>query len=162
MSLVEIANWLSATGSWFSGIAVALSVFFLWKQLRGLRYSIESSSYHQVQNLMIDIDRFFINNIEIVKYFRNNIDVVGSDENRQKLLLIAEMLIDHFDNVYHQRGTLPHGTYDGFVAYMQETYKNSPIVRHFISQRKSWYNPDFIALFELPQENGMERIASNT
>lgn len=148
MNSVELATWVGALGAWFSGFAVVLSVYFLWKQLRGLRHNIESSSYHQVQNLMINIDRFFIENTDYAEYFYRNVDVDEDHKDWQKLLLVAEMLVDHFDNVYHQSKTLPSGTYNGFKAYMQDICRNSPILRYFIGLNKQWYNPDFIALFE--------------
>lgn len=150
-------DWVSAVGAFgslLSAIAVVFSLVFLGRQVSHLRRTLEITSYHQVQNLMIDIDQFFINDITLWKYFRENCEPSTADEdgpNGDKLKLVAELLLDHFDNVFHQRDLLPKETYDGFVSFMREIYSSSPVFREFINKRKAenqpWYNSQFLRIF---------------
>jgi hypothetical protein len=126
-------------------IIVVVSLWFLWIQIRELRRSIQSSTYQNIYQMIVEIDRYFIENRDIKPYFYYNKEAdSGQPHLREKLLSIAEMLIDCFDNIYHQKDCMPPSTFDPFSAFMKEIYQDSPILRELLSKREYWYPKRFV------------------
>ena len=139
------ADWVEAIGTWVAAIVIVGSLWFLWLQIRDLRRSIRSSTYQNVYQLMIDIDRFFVENPNLKQYFYDGKELDTTEQvNREKLFSIAEMLVDYFDNVYYQQDCLPANTFDAFIAFMRDIYRNSPVLREFLSSREHWYPKKFV------------------
>ena len=94
--------------------------------------------------MIIEIDRYFVENRDVKPYFYYGKKVNGEQPHiREKLLSIAEMLIDCFDNIYHQKDCMPPSTFDPFSAFMREIYQNSPILQELLSKREYWYPKKF-------------------
>ena len=139
------ADWVAAIATCVSAIAVVVALCFIWIQTRNLRRSIQSSTYQNVYQTMIDVDRFFAENPNLKPYFYGGKQVDTKEQvNRERLFSIAEMLADYFDNVYHQEACMPPQTFAGFSKFMRDTYQNSPVLREFLSERKDWYSKKFI------------------
>ena len=96
---------------------------------------------------MVGIDQFLIDHPLLIKYFKNGTKLpdAPSDE-KEKVMMAAEMMIDYFDNVFHQQQTLPSDeAYQGFVKYMQDTYSNSPALKLYL-QKNEWYPQAFLQM----------------
>lgn len=129
----------------FQVIITLVGFVFVAYQLFLLRRSIRSSTYQNVYQMMINIDNFFIENPDLKPYFYEG-QIMEEREglNYTKLLSVAEMLIDYFDNVYHQKDCMPRRTFEGFSEFMKDMYRSSPVLQEFLSQRKHWYPQKFI------------------
>ena len=140
------ADWVQAIGVWVSILIIAVSVWFLWIQIRELRQSIECSTYQSVYQMILDIDKYFIENADLRPYFYygKEMDNKNQTHMKEKLISTAEMLIDCFDNVYHQKNSMPSHTFDAFSAFMREIYQNSPVLREVLSMREHWYPRRFV------------------
>jgi uncharacterized membrane protein YozB (DUF420 family) len=148
MSSINWNDW-GAIATVVSSVALAVTACFIWRQLVQIERGIRSTSYHSTYNLMVEIDRFFFENTKMIKYFREGVELSATDDNETKkqVMMVAEMLADYFDNVFHQKKTLPSKkTYYGFEAYMQETYSNSPALKEYLKERKRWYPEAFIEM----------------
>jgi hypothetical protein len=117
------AAWTSAV----IGVGVAL-----W-QMRKIRRSIQGSTYQSICSTMIEIDRFFVDNPQLRPYFYGGktLDGVALLE-REKLNAVAEMVVDFFYDVFHQRDLMSQQTFQPYSSWMRRLYKNSPLLREFI------------------------------
>lgn len=137
------ADWVQAIGVWVSAFIIVASLWVLWIQIRELRRSIQSSTYQNIYQMILDIDKHFVENTDAKPYFYYG-RKVDNESLREKLLSTAEMLLDCFDNVYHQKECMPPHTFDAFSAYMREIYQNSPVLQELLSKRERWYPKEFI------------------
>ncbi|RPJ73772.1 MAG: hypothetical protein EHM20_11690 [Alphaproteobacteria bacterium] len=156
-------SMISAIGTWGFGSLAVVSLLYLREQIKQAKEqfkqakesiekakeSIISSSYHSTHNLMIEIDRHFFDHPEMIKYFRDKAELSSAQNDKEKMQvkMTAEMLADYFDNVFHQKGTLP--TTDAYMAfqnYMQETYANSPALNEYLNKKEGWHSKDFIQM----------------
>lgn len=136
-------DWVQAVGVWISAIIVGVSLWILWIQIRELRRSIQSSTYQNIYHMIIGIDKYFIENTDVKPYFYYG-RKVDNEQLREPLLSTAEMLLDCFDNVYHQKDCMPPHTFDAFDAFMKEIYQNSPVLQELLTKRERWYPREFI------------------
>ncbi|HVT17441.1 MAG TPA: hypothetical protein VHQ90_14830 [Thermoanaerobaculia bacterium] len=115
-------------------------------QLRELVSSVRSQTYQRIYDAMISIDRFFIDNPDLKSFFYSDSGLTseGRSIDEPKLASVAEMLVDYFDSVYHQKDCMPTHTFDGFLNYMKGTYRTSLATRKFLASREDWYPADFV------------------
>jgi hypothetical protein len=143
----DLSGWFEAHHSILSIGVSAISAVLIVVQIYNLTRSIHGQTYQRIYELMIGIDRFFIDHPELKGYFYPDAEVRKEvTVERDKLFSAAEMLIDYFDNVYHQKGSMPPGTFEGFLAYMCSIYQHSGVLRQYLdlSGRKSWYPKEFL------------------
>src|SRR6266568_9415269 len=134
-------EWVAAIGTWASVVVTLITLYVIWKQLRGLKSSVQSSTTQNIYLHMIDIDRFFIDNPKMKPYFYSARSIDAADtEELAKLFSIAEMMVDYFDSVYQQRGCLTAETFNGKGQYMRELYSTSPTLQAYLDGKDEWYD----------------------
>lgn len=142
------ADWVEAIGTWVAAILVAVSVPFLWMQIRDLRRGINGTTNHIIYQTIIDIDKFFAENPHLRPYFYSGQDIDGLNSvERDQVLVVAEMLADCFDDAYQQQTIMSALVVDSFKEYVRGVYLTSPVLRRFIRSYQQWYVKDFIDLF---------------
>lgn len=141
-------DWVMAIGTWFSGIVVAASLWFLWIQIRYLRHSLTGSIYQNVYETMIKMDNVFVENPELKPYFYDGKETNPADPLYQRVSSVAEMLTDYFDSVYYQKNYVPVQWFREFTSFMRDIYKSSPALREHLSQRQQWHPKEFIMYIE--------------
>ncbi|HEV2706633.1 MAG TPA: hypothetical protein VGV59_11955 [Pyrinomonadaceae bacterium] len=135
-------------------IGVTVLAFLLGiYQLRKVVQSIKSQTYQNIYELMISIDKFFIENPKMRSLIYGaprdgeppSGDVVAWDAevDGKSVYAVAEMVIDYFDNVYHQQKVMPSETFEPFSKFMRYTYSRSPILQEFLKNNCEWYPEDF-------------------
>ncbi|PYS93729.1 MAG: hypothetical protein DMF64_03920 [Acidobacteria bacterium] len=143
-------EWLTAIGTLIIAALTVISIIILIFQVRDLKKSIHSSTYQHIYELMIQLDKYFIEHPDVKPYFYGgkelkDLEAINPVE-REKLLSIAEMMVDYFDSVYHQEDCMPQGTFPKFKAYIKETYRQSSIIQKFVEEHgEQWYPNDFIS-----------------
>jgi hypothetical protein len=164
--LVHLAPLISAC------VAI-LTTIFVVIQIRSVSKSVQGQTYQRVYELMITIDKFFIENPGLKPYFYPDTKIAAEENvNPEKLASIAEMMIDFFDNVYHQKKTMPGDTFPGFDEYMKSVYRYSGVLRDYLrnSERVKWYPDDFLKdlgedpkalrkLEETPKDVGQRKLS---
>src|SRR5438128_1020733 len=94
----KAVHWAPVLTLLISVVSVGLVLY----QIRKLIESIQSQTYQRVYELMINIDRFFIDNPKLKPYFYPGTNIESEEPaEKEKLLSVAEMMMDYFDNVYH-------------------------------------------------------------
>jgi hypothetical protein len=154
-----MGDTLKTLGSWtpiLSLLVSVVSVMLVLYQIQNLVKSIHSQTYQRIYELMIQIDRFFIDNPKLKPYFYPNTSITLENVEKEKLLSVSEMMMDYFDNVYHQRACMPSHTFDGFREYMQSVFRSSEILRDYLalSGREQWYPEDFLACMKGALKDG--------
>lgn len=104
-------------------------------------------NYQKVYDMNIGIDKFFFEHPDMRKYFYPDViqpaprgpEVPADAETRRQVDAVAEMMLDFFDSVCHQKEWLPGGTYDHYANYMRTVYRYSPALQACLQARKEWY-----------------------
>jgi hypothetical protein len=140
MFLTFYSEWVGAIATCVGAIGTIVSLIFLYHQVKGLKSTIEnseSSSYLNMLELMVSIDRFFIDKPELKPYFYNNKEVDAKDPiEKDRLESVAEMMMDFFEAVYHQKGSLPVATFNAYKRYMRRIYEHSPVLKDFLGKNE--------------------------
>jgi hypothetical protein len=148
---IEFGNNVVSIGNiaeWVAAIAAVATAILIFKQLSGLRQTVEyqisqvrSQTYQAVYSEMLSLDRFFFENWEFREYFYE-----GKEPPPDKKIqagIVAELLCDLFDDVYHQRDTMPPNTFGEWQTYMLFLFDNSPTLRRAMESRQTWYPEDY-------------------
>lgn len=140
MFLTFYSEWVGAIATCVGAIGTIVSLIFLYRQIKGLKRTIEnseSSSYLSMLELMVTIDRFFIEKPELKPYFYGNKEVDAKDPvEKDRLESVAEMIMDFFEAVYHQQGSLPAATVAAYESYMRKIYNHSPVLKDFLGKNE--------------------------
>lgn len=128
----------------------------LAEQTKLLSESFKANVFQLNDNQMFKIDEIFVISPELRKFFYNGARVEKGDKDYEKAVSIAFYLLDFFAMVLiqkEQHGSLvPLGWYD---EWMNDVFKNSPIVCDCLKERKNWYPNELIEFMEyaLQEEN---------
>lgn len=145
MPMLLSADWVGAIGSCISALLALATLFILWRQLKDLNASVQGSTYQNIINQMLEIDRFFIANPKLKPYFYDGKDLGGADESeRARAASVAEMLLDFFDNVYHQRELISEERYRAYYTYMTTLCGRSKVLQAQLDDSRDWYPPKFV------------------
>jgi hypothetical protein len=150
-------QWVSAIGTWFSGILVSCSLVFVWRQARTSSRQLlvsaeqqlisELANYHNLYLMWFNVDRVFVEYPDLRPFFygRRDADESGvTDDIRKKLDAVSHMMLDCFDDVYHHLEHLPASTRNPWDIFMQDMYRHTPYLKGFLKNNEQWYSPDFV------------------
>ena len=132
-------------------IGVFISLFgfiYVYKQIKQVNSSIRSNTHNSLTTRSFECSRLLFENIELKKYFYNNVEIVVTDPEYDKVLLFSEIIIDHFQFVVLEKNNIDFQTYNQWQGYMKNLYVNSPILRNYLADNKSTYNPELVAMLE--------------
>jgi hypothetical protein len=147
MLLTLSPDWVGAIATAVGAVGTIISLIFLYSQLRDIKSSVRSSTYLNLYEQMIEIDKFFFDHPELRPYFyegKPGGDNMRDEKAANRLNSVAEMMIDFFDMAYHQRDCMPPGTVAGFENYMKRIYRSSPVMKDFIGLYSASYPDKFI------------------
>ncbi len=140
-----LAGWVEALGTWAQVILVMVSFGFVWYQIREVRRSLESSASSSIYQMMIDIDKFFVEKPHLRGYFYRDERIEQSDtKTKDEVCAAAEMITDWFYHAYQQRSSMPPEILQGYRNYMQSLYANSAALREYVTEHHDWYPAGFI------------------
>ena len=125
-------DW-GSVATWISAVIAATTLLVLWWQIKDLRRSVQGSTYQNICSTMIMIDRFFAENPQLRPYFYGGKTLDGvTPLEQERLNAVAEMVVDFFYDVFHQRDLMSKQTFQPYSSWMKKLYMNSPIIREFI------------------------------
>lgn len=122
----------------FAGVAV--TVWFLAKQTQFLAASLGDAPYATTSEQMFLLDQVFIEHPEIRPYFYEGKELRDDDPNRQRVLAVAETLLDFMGSVMDQSHRLKH-TYpeEWWAHYFRDCFLQSPVLCDFFRRNRQWY-----------------------
>jgi len=122
-------------------LGVVVSLLLLRSQTKAQRNATLALAYQNIAGQMLELDRFFVANVELRKYFYDGVAVAPSDPHREKLLLVSEMLVDFGDNVLMQCPALEQEhVAEDWRTYFRDVYDKSPILREFWTEYARFYS----------------------
>lgn len=142
-------DWLEAFGTWFSGLLVAGSLIFIWVQTRHSReqaLGARQSTYHNLYLMWFEVDMLFTRHPDLRRFFYEK-GVVADVPSEKKHVVdaIFQMILDCFDNVYHQRELMPEDTFTSWSEFMREMHSESECLKEFLSNNIRWYPVSFVS-----------------
>lgn len=141
-----MANWISAIANLLSSLCFLTSLIFIWRQIRGLRQQLRNSAVHGYWSVWIEIDKWFVTNTALKPYFYHakDVDEATPDELRLQLDSTAELLLDCYADMYHQREVMSPEEEFVFQNFMRNSYHYQPFFHRFVEEHRRWYSPNFV------------------
>lgn len=148
------ADWVSALSGLFSALFVPTAIVFAsrqWKEMtrqtERTNLAISASCYQSIADQLQEIDLIFVRSPQLRPYFYNNVAMPTGPE-RDRVLALAELLVDFIDNVVTQSHAMPASHRDVWFAYFREQYACSPAIREYWATCSRWYRVDMHEVFK--------------
>jgi hypothetical protein len=152
MSLYEgLSLIVSAAG--FLGLVV--SVRYLIAQTRQVvlqsqsaARALESNTFDASADATFMIDSIFVQYPELRKYFYDAEEQMPPRPERDRLIAVAELMLDYFDYVLLQQRRSPvlHPHNFWSEEYLIDSFSASPILCEYLEQRKDWFSTELFTV----------------
>ena len=102
---IELLNWVVAIGTSVTALVGIATLIFVVKELHHLGEHIRVASTNNIYTQMIDIDKLFVEKPDLKLYFYSNKipDESMSEQDREQLFSIAEILVDYFEMYFNTK-----------------------------------------------------------
>lgn len=146
-SLLEILQIIQAITAIISLPFLMLSVWILQRQTREVAQqtklsadATKASIYSNINAQMIEIDRFFFDHPEIKPYFYGNAEFSKENPDYERILSVAEMLMDFMDNAFMLMPHMPDFPWETtWIRYFNDLIVSSPALQKFWVDNREWY-----------------------
>jgi hypothetical protein len=138
------ADTITAGATVFSDVLIAFSVAARQCKIAGEQTSkaataIMASTYQGVNTQLQDIDLLFVHNPELRPYFYDDKPPPANWLDYQRVMAVAELLVDFMDNVVTQSHAMPDDHAKVWYEYFQCQYKSSPAIQEYWDKNHGWY-----------------------
>jgi hypothetical protein len=142
---LSTSNWILLASVIINGLAfigVIVSLLLLRAQGLAQRDATLVIAYQNVTVQMADVNRFFIEHVDLRPYFYDGATVPSAEGERARVLAAAEMYLNVMDNVLTQLPMLSRGEVAAdWEAYFRDVYRSSPAIREFWGRHGSvWFS----------------------
>jgi len=135
-------EWLSAIASVGSTIFVPASIYFAARQWRESARAIRANTYQGINTQLQGIDLIFVENPELRPYFYAGEDIPQDKRERDRVMAVAELLVDFMDNVVTHGDAMPPEHREVWYRYFREQHDSSPAIRAYWSENSHWYRKE--------------------
>jgi len=133
---------------------VIISLVLLIRQTRDMTMqtkfvaeSLRTSAYEAVASQMFTVDEIFINHPELRPYFYSGKDISEDDPAYNRVIAVAEFILDFFGSVLLQMQHFPQvWPRKWWEEYFIDSFANSPVLCRYLENVKEWYVDDLINL----------------
>ncbi len=171
--LGSLGSFLQGVTSVITLVTVAVSLIYIFRQTREMTNQSAlsastaiASAYYNIATTMIEVNRFFADNRELKPYFFENATIKENHPKYEKVISIAEMLLDYWDLIRvlelatpprikqpWKGGTVYSLPWKEWQAYFIEQYTSSPAIRRFWAKNREFYLPTLGDILDsLPNE----------
>ncbi len=123
------------------------------EQTREQTLATRATVYQNLTAMMLDIDHFFIDHLDMKPYFYNSTPIPEDPELRARVESVAEMLMDFMDFVLTHEAEVQPYPWDEWKLYFQFIYVNSPALQKFWAENTDWYMKEFKTIFANAKED---------
>jgi len=134
---------LGTLAEWAAALAAVVTALILIYQIQDLRKTVQNQTYQAVYSEMLKLDRFFFDNWELREHFYEGKPLPQGEKMQAQAKIVAELICDLFDDVYHQRSTMPPRTFEEWRTYMRKLFKECEVLRTAMESRTDWYPKDY-------------------
>ena len=130
--------WQAVIGA--AGVPLIVgSVVVLIVQVRRETDTARASVHQSITDSMIEVDRLFFENPQYRRYFYEDAEPPADGEERVKVEVLAELMLDFLDNCVTQQHRLESGMAEKWMDYVNEVLDTSPVMRGFLAEHGHWY-----------------------
>lgn len=122
-------------------VALLISLCTLFIEYLSVKQSKDMTLYQKVTQSFLDINQMFLQFPELRPFFYDRVEQTGleSEELQQRLLMASEILLDHFEWILHDIKFSNLVDQESWLAYIYDTYQNSPTLISYHQQHISWH-----------------------
>ena len=160
LTLSIVWNWINTNAAGLQAVAsclgvpaVVFSLALLIRQVDQQTVTTRATIYQNITSMMLEIDRYFVDNPNFKPYFYENAAITDKDPEYARVLTIAEMFIDFMDFVLTHKPDMPKYPWDEWAAYFKQVYDHSPALRKFYADHLDWYD-DLTWVFQPSKDPG--------
>jgi len=129
--------------------AVVLTLWFMQRQTSSGADSLKNGAYQNCANQLFTIDKVFVKYPELHRYFYSGMDVSEGDPAYERVVVVAELVLDFIDTVLIQEAALPaYWHLERWEPYFIDLFISGPVLCRYLSLNKSWYPQRMIHLME--------------
>jgi len=146
-------NTLDAFGSLLGGFASVIGLIGILAavaEIRRARHIVDRETDHRIYQMMLDIDRFFVEHADLRPYIYDSATIPDeyrpdSPESNQ-ILATIEMMVDFMECTFTQLELMPIHQRLGWINYFVGVSQTSPLLRQYVHDESDWYMPSFVRL----------------
>jgi hypothetical protein len=146
-------NTIDAYGSFLGGLASVISligILFAVTEVRRAGRIVDRETDHRIYQMMLDIDRFFIENPDLRCYIYDGATMSeeyeeGSPE-YHRVMATIELMVDFMECAYSQFELMPIHQRIGWIHYFIAVSHSSPLLRQYVQEESDSYMPAFVRL----------------
>lgn len=161
MSLPLWTEVLQAIGAIGALIVSTIGFAALIYQIRQLERSIRGNVNESLYNQNLEFMRIIANNPDLRPYFYENRDITAENPKYSQVMSVAEILASFLELIALQKSDIPKHVWVHWSNYIQDMYKNSPVLRQHFRENKSWYSRDILVLLEANLVSDRDGSATN-
>jgi hypothetical protein len=153
---LSTSNWIFLSGVIVNALAlvgVIVSLLLLRAQGLAQREATLVIAYQNMTAQMADMDRFFLENIDLRAYFFGGEEPPSAKNEYDRVRAVAEMYVNLMDNVLTQTPALNRERIAAdWQAYFRDVYETSPVIRAFWAEHGSeWFaSSPLMSLYPTP------------
>lgn len=80
---------------------------------------------------------------EMRKYFLDGVDIQEDDKDFPKVMAITDLYCLYLEQIATQSRNIAPEHRESWLTYASSIYHKSPIIKSYLSDKKSWYAPEF-------------------
>jgi hypothetical protein len=135
-------------------IAVVITLILLMRQTREMtaqtKYvaeSLQSNAYESLLNQVFSVNQVFIDSPELRQYFRSGKVISENDASYDKVIAIADLLLDFIDSLMQHAHRFPEmWPHQWWKEYAIDSFAKSQILCSHLESIKDLYSDDLIVL----------------
>lgn len=139
-----MTDWVGAGAALAAVTAAVVGGALAVRQLRVSARANVSGAYAQVSQGMAHVTELLFQNHEWIPYFYDGEEPDGDDD-KWKLQLICEAIVDFADSLVEQRRAVPEADMDWstWESYFRYLHQNSPLLGRYLEENLDFY-PDYV------------------
>lgn len=122
---------------YLSGVAVLVSVLSATLAWRIGSRTVRNMSYRSATDLMLEVDRIFIEHPSLRKYFYHQMDCPKGHKDRALVEAVAELTLDVLECIWDDHRSYSKRDRESWSNYIRAMFDQSPVVQETYDPK--WY-----------------------
>jgi hypothetical protein len=136
-------NWtavLQAIGAIGSLVVAVIGFVVVIRQVRQVRQALHGDTHSKLYTEVGELLKLFLVYPDLRGYFYSGRQITTEDPEYNRVYLLAEAFVGHFEHVVLQEENLPDHIRPRWIQYIQDMYSTSPIICQHMTESAGWYS----------------------
>jgi len=134
-------------------LAAVAGFYYLNKQMRHMRRSINSQTYQSIYSRGFENMELLLEYPELRPYFYENKSIRKIDPMEyQKVMALSEIILDFFEHLLAEKETFTPENFEHWKWYMRDIYSRSEAMRVFLADKEDYYNRELLEIIRVPNK----------